>query len=532
MSYSLFRHPSSHYEVNQDSRGTFFFRYIQTLLRAHHSVFPDWELRVHHDENITSGYHGGVLLNLAERGLVTLVYMGGAKTLTGSMLWRMAPLFDSNVDYVACRDVDSLPTPRERRMLDEFIASGATAHAILDADGHSGPLMGGMIAFHAGKFRTSFPFRNFDELSKDIGSSGLDLNVHGADQNYLNRAIWPKVSRSAVVHTIPGRSQISCMKLSPVSEKREAADNLSAFVGAPYSVEPVLDHYKNASSEIVAAESWGSHILRPKKRIIISSDLNEQYFFFIPIDVALWQAMGYHPTIFLVGSYDEWNGSPRAKLSMNESTKLGASLYFIHGVQGYGTHTVAQCARLYGGTLDVSDDAYLMTSDADMFPLQKDWFNKQNFDRIALFYSNAYGHERYPICYIGATASKWRSVMGYKVEPVAALIQERLDQNLTRRASPDTAWNHDEEYFGKKLKASAFYPNECNFIDRHGQPPSDRIDRCCWPKNMTVNGMVDAHLPRPGHIDENWQRIHPLIKHVTPSYAEWARGYRDAFIKL
>src|SRR5690606_5744916 len=79
--------------------------------------------------------------------------------------------------------------------------------------------------------------------------------------------------------------------------------------------------------------------------------------------------------------------------------------------------TVSQVVRLYAAAMNVSEDDYIITSDADMFPLSRDHFNQQGMegDDVHLFYANAYAHMKdsvmYPLCYVGASVRTWRDIM-------------------------------------------------------------------------------------------------------------------------
>ena len=67
----------------------------------------------------------------------------------------------------------------------------------------------------------------------------------------------------------------------------------------------------------------------------------------------------------------------------------------------------------------------------------------------------------------------------------------------------------------------------------------DRIDRSLWPSADAIRSsddFIDAHLLLPGHTDDAWQKIRPVIvrhfAHVPgPGFdvASWADAYRKRF---
>jgi hypothetical protein len=188
VSYAFFRNDASAYESDRcgASKGKFFVGFLPAVVRAHHSVYPDYELRIHHDERVREYPYFRVLESLASRGMLRLVAMGEAHELCESMLWRLAPCWDESVDRVICRDVDSLSTPRERLAVEEWIAGGKPIHSIHDSPSHKGALiLGGLCGFRAEYIRSRF--ETVDFLYYWIRWHGLPLTKLGDDQRALTR---------------------------------------------------------------------------------------------------------------------------------------------------------------------------------------------------------------------------------------------------------------------------------------------------------------------------------------------------------
>lgn len=161
-----------------------YWRALPLYIRAHHALFSGYELRIHHDDNILTAPYGDVLFGLERRGLLKLVRMGEDGLAIGkcrAMLWRLAPLADPDVEYVFCRDVDALPTWRERCAAEEFITSGLATGVIHDNPEHVG-MMGGLCHFKA--------TMEWRQMWRTLNSSAWEGNKpwqeHGTDQTYLN----------------------------------------------------------------------------------------------------------------------------------------------------------------------------------------------------------------------------------------------------------------------------------------------------------------------------------------------------------
>ena len=154
-SLALFRAASSAYEQPEAGagRGVFFRGFLPALMRSIRSVYDDWQIVIYHDSRVTEWHYFRVFEEMHRRGLLKLVPRGEAFTLCGAMMWRFCPIFEG-VNYVICRDVDSLPTPRERIAVERWINSGKPVHAIHDSKSHRGtPLLGGMVGFQGQWFR-------------------------------------------------------------------------------------------------------------------------------------------------------------------------------------------------------------------------------------------------------------------------------------------------------------------------------------------------------------------------------------------
>ena len=235
-SLAFFRSEFSGYESPRagTSQSIFFDNFLPSVVRAFRAVWKGWELRIHHDERCKDRSNWPLLERCAKAGMLRLVPMGESKTLCGSMLHRLEPINDSSVEWMVCRDVDSLPMHRDRKMIEQAIALGAKTHLILDSESHSG-LMGGMSAFH----HDTLPY--FQASTRD----GIDMNQHGADQRYLNREIWPHVRSETVIHQRRRDIQYpEAMKTFPVAPQETELDKVVRHIGAGYNRELAMEVLK------------------------------------------------------------------------------------------------------------------------------------------------------------------------------------------------------------------------------------------------------------------------------------------------
>lgn len=234
-SLAFFRHEASAYESPRcgASQGRFFVNYIRAIVRAQCAVYPDWEMRIHHDDRVTQYEYWKAMERMEAAGLFKLIYAGKAHTLCGSMLWRMSPAWDQGVEAFICRDVDSLQTPRERLAVERWLASGKPVSALHDSQSHScTALMGGMVGFRSEWVRARWG--SLEAFVAKATARGIDLNKHGADQTLLNAEVLPEAF---------GGADVVNEDRQTLGPKSHILDNLTAHIGGAYHVEPVVKFF-------------------------------------------------------------------------------------------------------------------------------------------------------------------------------------------------------------------------------------------------------------------------------------------------
>jgi hypothetical protein len=273
---------------------------------------------------------------------------------------------------------------------------------------------------------------------------------------------------------------------------------------------PTPDSVENVNYE-------GDDMVALDKKVLISSDSNPMYLFFMPITSLIWKNFTkYEPIVLLVGNEADYNADPAKKLALDLTREITPHIHFIAPIEGVQDSNLAQISRLYIGTLDLPESTYVLTSDMDMWPLSTTFFHQQNWRKeLHIFYANAYGHDKYPICYCGATVATWRRIMRVgKMDTRAALV-DQIMAGCGTNASADVMWNYDELLLGLRIKEWPGYPNLCHMIDRQpgpDGPPAGRIDRYKWQFDQFNHKLIDAHLLRPGYTRENWDHLVKLLK--------------------
>ncbi len=212
---------------------------LRAICRAHHTLFPGWQWRIYHDGTLHKDPKARLLFAYENAGLVHLVNMGEESRICRAMIWRMLPVWDDTVEVALCRDLDSLPTPKEAMAVRQFVESGRAMHCISDHAQHGAPIMGGLCGFRSELFRSLTGLRTFSAFV-----SGEPLDRHGDDQLLLMRKVWPTLQNHLCEHrfggfepasnsvsfTTPSSVELPGVELGPHTAQ---ADALIPFMGVP-----------------------------------------------------------------------------------------------------------------------------------------------------------------------------------------------------------------------------------------------------------------------------------------------------------
>jgi hypothetical protein len=237
------------------------------------------------------------------------------------------------------------------------------------------------------------------------------------------------------------------------------------------------------------------------KRIAVNSTtLDPSYSFFAPLTALAWRRIGYESLMFLVGTEAEWRRDRRACLVLDETLQL-AQVVFVARRPAAADFTLSQVVRLCA--LDGDPDDYLLVSDVDMWPLSRGWLDRADPSRdFHVFNADAYGAnaDRFPICYLGGRRDAWRRAFG----------GGSLTEQLARVNWPaHSDWHFDERFATGCLRGLPDWQRRCQLLPRLA---GTRLDRAAWHRTESLDGLVDAHLPRPGFVELHWSRLRALLQ--------------------
>lgn len=194
-SYALFgNRPEASARQGDAVTGTriYYWNCLPGLIRSHHHLWPNWELRIHVDSTYETDRSRLLRAYVAE-GLATIKYVEENISTCRSMLWRLLPLWEEDVGYVLSRDVDSMPSLKDRRATETFMQTGAALHCMNDNEAHGSYVMGGMVSFYAPtvrRFLADCGIPSWQELINRGPRYGLAEPSGGPDQNLLVHEVW------------------------------------------------------------------------------------------------------------------------------------------------------------------------------------------------------------------------------------------------------------------------------------------------------------------------------------------------------
>jgi hypothetical protein len=177
-----------------------------------------------------------------------------------------------------------------------------------------------------------------------------------------------------------------------------------------------------------------------------------------------------------------------------------------------------------------SDDI-LICSDADMLPI-----NKQFFDSIANGNINIAGYDlvpdgQYPMCYCAMTSSDWIRTMGIGSNSFQEMLDKEVGQlqSITFRGD---FWSRDQWLLYKNLQGENvnLIPRS-NGENQFAQLRYDRDDS--FILDRLNPDTIDFHMPRPGYEEKNFQIILTILQYHYPQEDfGWLIAYNEEYKKL
>lgn len=228
------------------------------------------------------------------------------------------------------------------------------------------------------------------------------------------------------------------------------------------------------------------------KYAILSTDNNPEYYSLLPLVCHSWRKIGYEPMILTVGLPHE----------IHKVLEQYCNCWVPQQTprDGVKDSTYAQLVRLFAFNNAKDKDDILITADADMVIASDIFTHDVSQGQVVSYGYDLTGRSELPICYIKATAAKWRELMGEFTIPEKAYSERWEDY-----------WSVDQQLLTKR--AHQYGMGRITFVDRGNQNkhglPTGRWDRHDWAH--IPDTIIDVHMKR-----NDWDAQYQVAERLWP----------------
>lgn len=238
------------------------------------------------------------------------------------------------------------------------------------------------------------------------------------------------------------------------------------------------------------------------KYCVLSTDNNPDYFSLLPLVCYSWNKIGYQPVVIAAGEIKSIETIFRFVVDQE------GCLLTLNSVSGVRDSTLAQLSRLFSYDLRFkilpnafyNNDDILITADADMVIASDIFTHDVSQGQIISYGYDLTGRSELPICYVKATAAKWRELMG------EFTIQQKAYSDKW-----EDYWSVDQQLLTQR--AHEYGMSRITFIDRGNQNkhglPTGRWDRHDWAH--IPDNIIDVHMKR-----NDWQAQIDVFQRLWP----------------
>lgn len=271
-------------------------------------------------------------------------------------------------------------------------------------------------------------------------------------------------------------------------------------------------------------------------KAILSVTSDPLYSFLLPFAVQSWNRIGVECITFFPYT-DKWKDvktkekiERRMALVWKACTGANNITYPIMVQSEDREPTYAQVARLYAGALKgIPEDEVLITADCDMAVFGESLL-MGDIDRINIYGQDLVDEGQYPMCYIAMQKKLWKQVMGIPDNGYYAdLIRDFLEPQYCDHMRGNY-WALDQETIFNKIKEAGLHVYGFSRANHPTKFATRRADRDSWPDSHNPD-MIDAHLPRPGYLGGNFQKIVKLFRSQYPYLEDMDFAWMDIYLK-
>lgn len=285
------------------------------------------------------------------------------------------------------------------------------------------------------------------------------------------------------------------------------------------------------------------------KYAVVATDNNPSYYFYAPIVSYFWSKLGYRTFIFTVGDIPDFVkqtardvGGYFWKLDKDYLDRLNPEFKKLPA------GNMAAFSRLLAGMI-VEPEDYLLMSDIDMIPLDKEFFDytfpDSNTSNLEICGEDAttggYGTSRFTMCYVGGKGSAWNQLFsgyGNIASPIHYL--KRVYESLPGILDNQPLFHSlDELLLTELILTSGLVSAFCarpmvKNLGYTGQPvgiptilPDRRIDRSYWQyQTSAIDAKCPSSIDDPNFLNE---LCSTLGDNISANDEQFLRNYHRIF---
>ncbi|WP_295676188.1 hypothetical protein, partial [uncultured Mucilaginibacter sp.] len=156
---------------------------IEKVVKSYHELLPGWKCRVYVAKDVDAKH-----IDLLSSNGCEVMIMEKTGVDARYTTWRFLAV-EAGAEAVIIRDLDSVPTQREKIMIEEWLAADKDFHIIRDHMHHNALVMAGMWGIK----------KNDISIKKETRTHLL-TNTYGVDQVFLEKVIYPRFKNNVLVH--------------------------------------------------------------------------------------------------------------------------------------------------------------------------------------------------------------------------------------------------------------------------------------------------------------------------------------------
>ena len=242
-----------------------------------------------------------------------------------------------------------------------------------------------------------------------------------------------------------------------------------------------------------------------RKIVVVSSNNNPDYLFYLPYVEKAWNTLGWELCVMVTDDVDV------NSLTYNNKETIIVRLPKIEQLR---TATVAQTGRLYAANY-LPMDAMIMTSDMDLLPLQDYWH--PSITAITVFGHDLTDYTYYPMGYTAMTGQNWKDFLGCTMNTEKDMLRDCQTTGQAFSNDWEQWWNTDWQILTDKLKGIpvTHVKRGRRITGTYAYGRVYRGDRMQIPPN---EDLIDAHCENNNVMHPD--KMNPFIKLFESKYGK------------